>query len=87
MNLDLIKERLEQVGYYCFINDNILVSGTSIDYDEQTGISAYQNVVGLEIRDSKIVVDYTPAQIPKEKEFTSIEAAVEFIKEVIPLQT
>ncbi len=85
MDLNLIKQSLEEIGYFCFINDNILVSGTSKDYDEQTGIYAYQNTVGIKIKNDKIIVDYTPAQIPKEKEFTSIEDVVEFIKEVRPL--
>jgi hypothetical protein len=85
MDLSIIKQELSTIGYQCFIKDNILIVGTSKQYHEDLGFYSVQNTVGIEIKKGKIVVDYTPAQIPKEKEFSNIEEAVNFIKIVRPL--
>nr|WP_321233927.1 hypothetical protein [uncultured Psychroserpens sp.] len=60
--------------------------GTSKHYEEDLGFYTVTNTIGIEIKNVKIVVDYSPAHVPKEKEFASIEDAIEFIKEVRPLQ-
>ena len=85
MNLNNLKQKLNITGYHCFIRDNYLIVGTSKKYEDDLGFYTVQDTVGVEIRNGKIIIDYTPAQIPKEKEFSSINEAVNFIKAVRPL--
>lgn len=85
MDLNNLKKELDTIGYNCFIKDGNLVIGTSKKYDDDLGFYIIQNTLGIEIKYGKILVDYTSAQISKEKEFSSIDEAVNFIKTVRPL--
>ncbi len=85
MNLENIKERLELEGYTVFISLDTLIGGEVSGRDEQLNFDLLGNTFSVEIKNNKITVDYATAQVPKEKEFTSIEDAIQFIKEVRPL--
>lgn len=84
MNLEIIKERLESEGYTTFITLDTLIGGNINGRDEQLNLDLLDNTFSLEIKNSKIIVDYADAQVSKEKVFSNIEEAVNFIKEVRP---
>jgi hypothetical protein len=85
MNLENIKEKLELEGYTAFISQNTLIGGEINGRDEQLEFDLLGNTFSLEIKNHKIIVDYSLAQTPKEKEFTNLEEAINFIKEARPL--
>jgi len=80
MNLEDIKERLELEGYIVFISSNTLIGGELSGRDEQLNIDLLGNTFSVEVKNNNIMVDYATAQVPKEKEFISLEDAVNFIK-------
>ena len=86
MNLELIKQELENLGYLGYYYEGeTLVIGTSRAYNEDTELYTYQNIVTIKITGGKIIVLDVGNPIHKEEVFTYTEEAVIFIKELKPL--
>ncbi|MGB1041429.1 MAG: hypothetical protein ACPGVD_11190 [Flavobacteriales bacterium] len=80
MRLNTIKQELEAIGYFCFITDDLLIAGTTKQYDKELDLYSLQNTIGIKIKNGEILVDYAKAQISMEKAFKSLNNAIDFIK-------
>ncbi len=86
MFLEEIKNRIEELNYSSYVKDELLLVGFSKEYNEEMETFLIESVFSVEIKD-RIVIKYHYKQIPKSKEFSSIEELIDFISEKFPLNS
>lgn len=76
-----INNRLIELGYISYIRkiENRECVYSHIENNLNSVFFVYKN-------SNKVILDYTIGQIPIEKEFSTIEELLDFIKEVFPLE-
>lgn len=89
MELELIKEKLMQLGYVAVNRkiDNSLTVGFDNGYDEALGLHLIENPFGVYIVNNEMVVDYAIGQIPKEEKFSRVSEGIKFIKKTFPVDS
>lgn len=87
MNINLIKEKLESIGYLTILDKTgFLIVGQDSGDISELGWKLLKETFGVKSKDNKIILDYAIGQIPVEKEFTTIEAMLDFVKEVFLIE-
>lgn len=79
--LNKIKIKLENVGYISYLR-NIANVDCLFSYIENN----LNSVFFIKMNSKKFKIEYTVGQIPVEKEFSTIDELLNFVKEVFPIE-
>ena len=80
-----IIKQIEKLGYYVGNHKEYLVVGQKTDFDKKLGVNILKNSFSIHFpKEGKYLVEYFVGQMPKEKQFTSDEDLLDFIKQEFP---
>jgi hypothetical protein len=85
MNINKLQDDLENLGYYCYQKNGILFSGIKGDSGPLKDTFVLNKTFNISVQ-NKIIIGYLVGQISTEKEFSTIEELLEFVKEVFPIE-
>lgn len=85
MNIDEIKKKLEGMGYLSFISSGSLIVGQMDSYDTDLECMLLKGTFSIDVKNDRIILEYSEAAISKEKEFVSFEEFSDFIKINFPI--
>ncbi|MFP3596549.1 hypothetical protein [Chryseobacterium sp. SIMBA_029] len=83
MNIKEIIDTLSEEGYNPYLQERLGIIFNSIN--DNKGNPKVNSVSQIRIEREKIVIQYPLGQIPVEKEFTTIEELLKFVRQVFPL--
>ncbi|UCA58533.1 hypothetical protein KB553_15945 [Chryseobacterium rhizoplanae] len=83
--LELIKEELENLGYYCYEKNEVLFSGIKGGEGPIEGTFVLNNTFSINLM-NKITINYLVGQISTENEFKTIEELLKFVRHVFPVE-
>lgn len=87
MDINVIKEKLQTVGYLTILDKTgLLIVGQDSGDISELGWKTLKKTFGLQIKKNNIILKYAIGNIPIEKEFATIESILDYIKEVFPIE-
>ena len=86
MNLNELKNQLDQLGYYTILREEELVVGFQpTEIPDSNGISTFHFCCALTIEKNILRMEYELAAYSKYKDFSDISEVLDFIKSKFPM--
>ena len=87
MDLQLLRNKLEIADYASFITGDTLIGGQVDSVDTAIGGKLLKKTFSIEIKKDILIIEYSQHQVPLEKEFTSVNLLVDFVRKEFPIKS